>query len=278
MSAAGLIAATSKAGSFGACAPGVAAKTVSATTRIRRVFILTILSVRYPSVSSVPLWCRVTILTLMKRLGFAFLLVAVLVSSVFAQQRGRGGRLSVGVAEVPLPNGPVVLDTAEEHKIRVVDRRARAVAPVGDGVAAERRPARHRAARTASDHPQRRARSDADLRPAADARARTRRAARRRAPSELRHQQADLFLVREGRREGRDDGRGARTARRHGADRRPGHLRRRVVDEGQRSRRRALRIAHRVREGRDAVHHVRRSRSSRWRTESRTITSARSFA
>jgi len=36
-----------------------------------------------------------------------------------APQRGRGGRLSVGVAEVPLPAGPVVLDTAEEHKIRV---------------------------------------------------------------------------------------------------------------------------------------------------------------
>src|SRR6478735_7874007 len=36
-----------------------------------------------------------------------------------AQQRGRGGRLSVGVAEVPLPAGPVVFDTAEEHKIRV---------------------------------------------------------------------------------------------------------------------------------------------------------------
>src|SRR3954447_2468650 len=36
-----------------------------------------------------------------------------------AQQRGRGARLSVGVAEVPLPAGPVVFDTAEEHKIRV---------------------------------------------------------------------------------------------------------------------------------------------------------------
>jgi glucose/arabinose dehydrogenase len=56
----------------------------------------------------------------MKRSGFVCLLVAVLVSSVFAQQRGRGGRLSVGIAEVPLPTAPVVLDTAEQHKIRVV--------------------------------------------------------------------------------------------------------------------------------------------------------------
>jgi glucose/arabinose dehydrogenase len=56
----------------------------------------------------------------MKRFGFAFFLTAILVSSVFAQQRGRGGRLSVGIAEVPLPTAPVVLDTAEQHKIRVV--------------------------------------------------------------------------------------------------------------------------------------------------------------
>jgi glucose/arabinose dehydrogenase len=56
----------------------------------------------------------------MKRLGFVFLLVAVVVSSVFAQQRGRGGRLSVGIAEVPLPTSPVVFDTAEQHKIRIV--------------------------------------------------------------------------------------------------------------------------------------------------------------
>jgi aldose sugar dehydrogenase len=56
----------------------------------------------------------------MKRASLAVLLVAVLVSSVFGQQRGRGGRLSVGIAEVPLPASPVVLDTAEQHKIRVV--------------------------------------------------------------------------------------------------------------------------------------------------------------
>jgi len=36
-----------------------------------------------------------------------------------AQERGRGGRVSVGVAEVALPAGPVVFDTAEAHKIRV---------------------------------------------------------------------------------------------------------------------------------------------------------------
>jgi glucose/arabinose dehydrogenase len=56
----------------------------------------------------------------MKRLGLGFFLTAILISSVFAQQRGRGGRLSVGIAEVPLPAAPVVLDTAEQHKIRVV--------------------------------------------------------------------------------------------------------------------------------------------------------------
>ncbi|HUK32499.1 MAG TPA: PQQ-dependent sugar dehydrogenase [Vicinamibacterales bacterium] len=48
-------------------------------------------------------------------------LVAALVSTPAAQQRGRGGgRVSVGVAPVPLPDGPVVFDTAEQHKIRVV--------------------------------------------------------------------------------------------------------------------------------------------------------------
>src|SRR5437762_2284358 len=56
----------------------------------------------------------------MKRFSVVFLLVAVLVSSPSAQQRGRGGRLTVGIAEVPLPTGPVVFDTAEQHKIRVV--------------------------------------------------------------------------------------------------------------------------------------------------------------
>jgi glucose/arabinose dehydrogenase len=56
----------------------------------------------------------------MKRLSVVFLFAAVLVSSVFAQQRGRGGRLTVGIAEVPLPTAPVIFDTAEQHKIRVV--------------------------------------------------------------------------------------------------------------------------------------------------------------
>jgi len=55
--------------------------------------------------------------TLAAALLFAVSVVTGAVGS--AQQRGRGGRLSVGVAEVPLPAGPVVLDTAEEHKIRV---------------------------------------------------------------------------------------------------------------------------------------------------------------
>jgi glucose/arabinose dehydrogenase len=57
-------------------------------------------------------------------LAAALLLAVSIVTGVTgaagtAQQRGRGGRLSVGVAEVPLPAGPVVFDTAEEHKIRV---------------------------------------------------------------------------------------------------------------------------------------------------------------
>ena len=56
----------------------------------------------------------------MKRIALVFVVLAGLTSSMSAQQRGRGGRLSVGVAEVPLPAGPVVFDTAEQHKIRVV--------------------------------------------------------------------------------------------------------------------------------------------------------------
>jgi glucose/arabinose dehydrogenase len=45
------------------------------------------------------------------------------VSPVVAQQAGRGGRggrLSVGVAAVPLPATPLILDTAEQHRIRAV--------------------------------------------------------------------------------------------------------------------------------------------------------------
>ena len=60
------------------------------------------------------------ILTQMKRFALVFGLFVALVSSASAQQRGRGGRLTVGVAPVPLPSAPVVLDTAEQHKIRVV--------------------------------------------------------------------------------------------------------------------------------------------------------------
>ena len=56
----------------------------------------------------------------MKRLISGLALVATLFFSLSAQERGRGGRVSVGVAPVPLPSGPVVLDTAEQHKIRVV--------------------------------------------------------------------------------------------------------------------------------------------------------------
>ncbi len=57
-------------------------------------------------------------------LAAAFLFAVSMVTMVTgaaasAQQRGRGARLSVGVAEVPLPAAPVVFDTAEEHKIRV---------------------------------------------------------------------------------------------------------------------------------------------------------------
>jgi glucose/arabinose dehydrogenase len=60
----------------------------------------------------------------MKRTVLVFALLAALFSAVAAQERGRGarggGRLSVGVAPMPLPDSPLVLDTAEQHKIRVV--------------------------------------------------------------------------------------------------------------------------------------------------------------
>ncbi|HET9830746.1 MAG TPA: PQQ-dependent sugar dehydrogenase, partial [Vicinamibacterales bacterium] len=56
----------------------------------------------------------------MKQSVLVYALVLGLVCVTAAQERGRGGRrLSVGVAPVPLPTGPVVLDTAEQHKIRV---------------------------------------------------------------------------------------------------------------------------------------------------------------
>jgi glucose/arabinose dehydrogenase len=56
----------------------------------------------------------------MNRIVIVVLMLAGLVAGGAAQERGRGGRVSVGVAAVPLPNGPVVFDTAEEHKIRIV--------------------------------------------------------------------------------------------------------------------------------------------------------------
>jgi glucose/arabinose dehydrogenase len=55
----------------------------------------------------------------MRRTLVAVILLFALVVAGSAQERGRGGRVSVGVAEVPLPAGPVVFDTAEQHKIRV---------------------------------------------------------------------------------------------------------------------------------------------------------------
>jgi glucose/arabinose dehydrogenase len=56
------------------------------------------------------------------RIGLVFALVVACMLSSSAQQggRGRGGRVAVGIAPVALPDGPIVLDTAEQHKIRVV--------------------------------------------------------------------------------------------------------------------------------------------------------------
>jgi hypothetical protein len=75
----------------------------------------------------------------LKRFGFVVVLAAVLGSSAFAQQRGRGGRLTVGIAEVTLPASPVVFDTAERHKIPHRRGHARAVASVGERAGSERR-------------------------------------------------------------------------------------------------------------------------------------------
>jgi aldose sugar dehydrogenase len=55
----------------------------------------------------------------MRRTLTAIFLLILFNAAGSAQQRGRGARVSVGVAEVPLPAGPVVFDTAEQHKIRV---------------------------------------------------------------------------------------------------------------------------------------------------------------
>ena len=56
----------------------------------------------------------------MNRIFIVALLLAGVATAGIAQQRGRGTRVSVGVAEVPLLSAPVVFDTAEQHKIRVV--------------------------------------------------------------------------------------------------------------------------------------------------------------
>jgi aldose sugar dehydrogenase len=56
----------------------------------------------------------------MNRTVIVVLMLAAFGGGGAAQERGRGGRVSVGVAEVPLPAAPVVFDSAEQHKIRVV--------------------------------------------------------------------------------------------------------------------------------------------------------------
>jgi glucose/arabinose dehydrogenase len=57
----------------------------------------------------------------MKRIGLVFMVVMACMVVASSQQRGRGGeRTAVGIAPVALPDGSVVLDTAEQHKIRVV--------------------------------------------------------------------------------------------------------------------------------------------------------------
>jgi len=60
----------------------------------------------------------------MKRIALVCAACIVCVSPLSAQQGGRGGRgggrLSVGVAPVPLPDRSIILDTAEQHRIRAV--------------------------------------------------------------------------------------------------------------------------------------------------------------
>jgi glucose/arabinose dehydrogenase len=56
----------------------------------------------------------------MTRVGLVVTLIVASMFALSAQQRGRGGeRVAVGIAPVSLPNDGVVLDTAEQHKIRV---------------------------------------------------------------------------------------------------------------------------------------------------------------
>ena len=212
----------------------------------------------------------------MNRLTPALLLVAILASTLPAQERGRGGRLSVGVAPVPLPTGPVVFDTAEQHKIRVVvvtkelsHPWGMAWLPNGDLLVTER-PGRLRISGTVrsirapiSGLPPMHVRGLAGLLDVALH------------PNFATNKLVYFSYVKDGE-TWRGDGRVPRTARRHDADGRAGRLRHRVVDEGQRSRRTAgSDRASLFGEGRDAVRHVRRSRSRRRRTESRRSTSAR---
>jgi glucose/arabinose dehydrogenase len=58
----------------------------------------------------------------MNRTIIVVLLLAGVAAAGSAQQRGRGGvpPPPTGVAAVPLPDAPIVFDTAEQHKIRVV--------------------------------------------------------------------------------------------------------------------------------------------------------------
>ena len=60
----------------------------------------------------------------MKRIALVCAACVVCLSPLVAQQGGRGGRgggrLSVGVAPVPLPDTSIILDTAEQHRIRAV--------------------------------------------------------------------------------------------------------------------------------------------------------------
>jgi glucose/arabinose dehydrogenase len=58
----------------------------------------------------------------MTRMFVASALIVMSLVALSAQERGAGGRGAppIGVAAVPLPDQPVILDTAEQHRIRVV--------------------------------------------------------------------------------------------------------------------------------------------------------------
>ena len=90
----------------------------------------------------------------------------LLAAGVIAQQAAQL-RQSVRSRRLPktgLPDTPQVFGT-EALRYRVVPIKG-LVTPVGAGVSAERRHPGHRAARAPADHPQGRARSAADRRPA----------------------------------------------------------------------------------------------------------------